>query len=856
MRAGRRVIAAVGVAALTAGLLSAPGPAAVAQDELPGAGYTPLSTPTRVLDTRTDVGGHRGPLQANEIVNLAIPGVPTGATAVVLNVTGTGATSSTYLSVFPDQFAGTSTLNLDTGQTAAVAAFVGLGAKNTVNVLNRSGSVEVVADLVGYFAPGGGDTFASSPAPTRILDTRTAVGGHQRPLGAGEELTLRVHGAGGVPAAATAAVVNVTAVAPTADTYLRVTPDGRPGTSTLNAARGTTRANLAVVGIGADGGVRIRNAYGSTNVVVDVQGWFAPGAGGRYVPLPVPRRVTDTRTDGGGALAAGATRSWSFAGTGVPAGGRTAVLFSLTAVRPATDTYLTAWPQGRARPLASNVNLRAGEIASNPAISDTAAVSVFNLSGSTHAVIDAAGYFYTPGDAPAAPAAPAVTRVAAAGDRTRVEWSAPGEGGLPVTGYTVTARPGGLTATVDGHRDAVDLAGLNPGVSYRITVAATNFAGTGPESAPSGPVSPTALSRVDTDRAGSPDHADGAWVRDLSGDGRYAALTAASNSVLVPPPYRTTTDTGLYALRKDLQTGEVVLAGVTRDGGALPVAGSTAIDRDGSVVAYAGAPTRGQSTLYVRDLVRQTVTEVATVPSGRAARDVALTADGSRVTWTVRASASTGAAIHAHDLRTGETSAVLDCPGPATGCALFDVGGTSDDGGTVLFRYRPGPADDLRLAVLDTASGAVRALPEGGDGDGFALSGDGRWAFYARAVGGRYELRTVATTAGAAPRTVLAWTDGRTEGVYLTDVAEDGSVIAYSRRSTEPGQWYMATPGYVHDQARGVELRTPQARTGAYTRTPVLDAAGRLALVTEDCFLNRPCSPRGEYLVSLPELSG
>jgi hypothetical protein len=59
-------------------------------------------------------------------------------------------------------------------------------------------------------------------------------------------------------------------------------------------------------------------------------------------------------------------------------------------------------------------------------------------------------------------------------------------GGAPVSSYTVTSAPGGLTAT--GPQSPLTVTGLAARTSYTFTVTAANSAGPGAPSAPSPPV--------------------------------------------------------------------------------------------------------------------------------------------------------------------------------------------------------------------------------------------------------------------------------------------------------------------------------------------------------------------------------
>jgi len=74
-----------------------------------------------------------------------------------------------------------------------------------------------------------------------------------------------------------AVVLNVTVTNATAGSYLTLWPDGaaRPLASDLNFVAGQTVPNLVVVKLGANGKVDIFNFAGTTDVVVDVVGWYS-----------------------------------------------------------------------------------------------------------------------------------------------------------------------------------------------------------------------------------------------------------------------------------------------------------------------------------------------------------------------------------------------------------------------------------------------------------------------------------------------------------------------------------------------------------------------------------------------------
>ena len=112
--------------------------------------------------------------------------------------------------------------------------------------------------------------------PCRLLDTRQLNQGPA--LASGVPRLLAVPGACGVPPTATAVAINVTVTQASGAGHLVIYPGGAPlpATSTLNFGAGQTRANNAVVALGAEDSLAL-SAFasgGSVHVVVDVVGYF------------------------------------------------------------------------------------------------------------------------------------------------------------------------------------------------------------------------------------------------------------------------------------------------------------------------------------------------------------------------------------------------------------------------------------------------------------------------------------------------------------------------------------------------------------------------------------------------------
>ncbi len=438
--------------------------------------YTPVN-PARILDTRDGTGGARSPLGSGESRPFQVTGqggVPSGASAVVFNLTAISPSSSGFVTAFPSGSGrpNASNINFVRGDVIANLVKVKIGSGGQVSLYNNSGTTNVAADVVGYYAtapsgpapsastapsasataaPSGSATAAPSasataaptasaspsqstpPAagggsrytginPQRILDTRDGNGGSTRPIGPGESRPLQVTGRAGVPADATAVVFNMTAITPTASGFLTAFPSGtiRPTASNINFIRGDVIANLVIVRVGSGGQVSLYNNSGDTHTAADIVGYFSPTSAAASFTSLQPQRILDTR-DGSNSVAQpigpGESRSFRVTGLGGVPSNASAVVFNLTAITPSNSGFLTAYPAGSARPVASNINFVRGDVIANLVIVRVGVggqVTLFNNSGNTHAAADVVGYFgtFNPSATPTAQPSPSASATA------------------------------------------------------------------------------------------------------------------------------------------------------------------------------------------------------------------------------------------------------------------------------------------------------------------------------------------------------------------------------------------------------------------------------------------------------------
>jgi hypothetical protein len=361
--------------------------------------------PGRILDTRATTPLGAGSTRDVQVTGMA--GVPsTGVRAVLLNVTVTGPTAPSYLTIFPtgSPRPTTSSLNYVPGQTVPNMVTATVGSNGRVTIYNDAGAANVIFDVVGWYSDAGapyGGTFVGI-SPTRILDTRFDF---DTPLGPLEYISLPIVERG---SPVSAVMMNVTVTGPTAPSYLTIWPSHNdlPVASSLNFVPGQTVPNLVVSSIGTDGAVNILNFAGETDVIVDVVGFFEDGTvpivDGQYEAVQ-PFRALDTRipkNPGAVAVPMGAqgvveldTRS-----IGVP-DDASVLMMNVTVTGPTVGGYVTVYPGGEPLSDTSNLNFTAGQTVPNAVAMRIGAdrkIKFYNAYGTIDLIVDVTGW-YRPG---------------------------------------------------------------------------------------------------------------------------------------------------------------------------------------------------------------------------------------------------------------------------------------------------------------------------------------------------------------------------------------------------------------------------------------------------------------------------
>jgi uncharacterized repeat protein (TIGR03803 family) len=328
-------------------------------------------------------------------VSPAGPPAPTGTVSFTSN--GTAISGCTAVPLTSSLTAVCMTSTLAVGTDAIVATYSGDA--------NYSGSSGTLAQLVN---PIPSPLQFVAVTPCRLIDTRLTGG----PIPGGTYRSFPIPQEGGcnIPDTAAAYSLNVSVVPQGPLGYLTIWPtgEGRPVVATLNSLDGRIKADAAIVPAGDSGAVSIY-VTNTTNVILDINGYFAPASGSTlaFYPLP-PCRVADTRHStyppglGPPYLTGGHERAFPILNAtscNIPSSGAAAYSLNFSVVPHGPLGYMTVWPTGQSRPLVSTLNDIPAQIIANAAIvpaGSSGEVSVFP-SSDTDLIIDINGYFAPPG---------------------------------------------------------------------------------------------------------------------------------------------------------------------------------------------------------------------------------------------------------------------------------------------------------------------------------------------------------------------------------------------------------------------------------------------------------------------------
>ena len=243
--------------------------------------------------------------------------------------------------------------------------------------------------------------------PVRLLDTRYANGLSGK-LTAGAPRTFQITGRGGasnVPAGATAVTANVTVTnaGAASSVYLGPAEIAHPPTATINFNKADNTGFGSTIALSGKGtmSVTYMAASGTTDLIVDVTGFFTPDASGDTYHTITPIRVLDTRTGNGlkkAKLKANVPAKFTLWGRGVPSSA-VAVTGNLAVVNSTRYGAVYLGPYSLTKPTTATINFAKGQIRANSltvALSNTGTLSATFIAPSGYAtdlVFDVTGYY-------------------------------------------------------------------------------------------------------------------------------------------------------------------------------------------------------------------------------------------------------------------------------------------------------------------------------------------------------------------------------------------------------------------------------------------------------------------------------
>ena len=394
----RRLI--VLAAACAAGVIAVPG-TALAAGSTPHPSVKRLVQPTKLkgVDKAILSGFSKRATAARTAADSSLAFTATttpsnGLYDVQLDVDVTGSTGTVSVTATWDGVADAPVTSAGDGTVSIGHTFSKLGDHTLTITVDDGAGVPVTQ--TGTVTPIGSDYTAYGP--TRLLDTRSS----KTTLKPHTAIKVKVGGNGGISADALAAVLNLTVTNPTVGGYITAYADGtsRPTSSNVNFAAKQTVPNLSIVPVGGDGYVDLYNgSSGTVDLIADINGYFSRTAAAGYTTV-TPSRLVDTRKGTGATkakIAANGSIAVQIAGKGGVPSGVTAVALNITATGGSNSGYLTAYPDGQAKPTASNVNYGANQNIANAVIVPVGSDGKIRLANGpgkpVDALVDVSGYY-------------------------------------------------------------------------------------------------------------------------------------------------------------------------------------------------------------------------------------------------------------------------------------------------------------------------------------------------------------------------------------------------------------------------------------------------------------------------------
>jgi glucose/arabinose dehydrogenase/PKD repeat protein len=375
----------------------------------PGTTYMPIA-PVRVADTRSSPAG---PLRARVSRTLDVAGthgIPAAAVAVTGNLTAVGPTKAGWigLSTGTGPASTTSVVNLPAGDIRANGVTMMLDdhgrLKATFNA--ASGSTNAILDVTGYFLAADSGATITPLGPTRVLDSRSGIGGISDPFVSGRPRSLQLAGNDGVPSDAVAVTGNLTITGQTAGGYVAMTTasTATPAVSTINAPVGDTRANGLTVKLNGAGKASLVYVGGvsgdaTADLIFDVTGYYRAGTAGlRFYPI-APRRIFDTRAGDSPSLRAGISRSIDVVDAATIADDAAAVAAIVTVVGQTAAGFVAVTTNATTTPTTSTINVPLGDVRANNTLNalngagNLRAIYMAVAGARAQLIVDLQGYF-------------------------------------------------------------------------------------------------------------------------------------------------------------------------------------------------------------------------------------------------------------------------------------------------------------------------------------------------------------------------------------------------------------------------------------------------------------------------------